>query len=275
MWWLLRIDLIVRFPLQLSYSRSMTSFWLLPLQASGSLPWTTAPPSHNISSVALCLISGTPSWAMYWTAEGSDWGAQAGVVSKGHYGGVPADILTLSAGACAESLKWGHPGVKRNCVKGKIEGVWLKLYSSWLISHILLIGVSEVHCHMSGSHLQSIPRWNWKLRISIWNSQRSKHTFLSRIWIMQECSPSFTRQTHGEQARIEEEQRVSQDKRLLHISWHHLLTKYFGFVIFIIVGTTWAWRSLLMWVSEDLSTTDTCTVRPDDSSLMSTKCSPE
>lgn len=47
MWWLLRIDLIVRSPLQLSYSRSMTSFWLLLLQASGSLPWTTAPPPQS------------------------------------------------------------------------------------------------------------------------------------------------------------------------------------------------------------------------------------
>lgn len=83
-------------------------------------------------------------------------------------------------------------------VAWKIEGAWLQVYSFWVISHILLIRVSEVHCQMSGSDLQSIPRWNWKPCISIWNSQRSKHTFLSPIWIMHECfffSPIHTTNT--------------------------------------------------------------------------------
>lgn len=194
------------------------------------------------------------------------------VSSHGHYGGVPADILTLSVGAWARSLKWGDPGVKRNCVKRKD---WRKLYSSWLISHILLIGVSEVHCHMSGSHLKSIPRWNWKLCISVWSSQRSKHTFLSLIWITQECSTSFTRQTHGEEARIEEEQTKSISRQEVA---SHFLTPPVDKVFWVCDfwnSTAWAWRSLLMWVSEDLSTTDACTVRPDYSSLMSTKCSQE
>lgn len=55
MWWLLRIDLIVRSPLQLSYSRSMTSFQLLLLQASGSLPRTKAPPQsqHQLRGTVL------------------------------------------------------------------------------------------------------------------------------------------------------------------------------------------------------------------------------
>lgn len=42
-----------------SYTRSMSSLWLLPLQTNPISPQTAAPLSHNTSLISLCLMSGT------------------------------------------------------------------------------------------------------------------------------------------------------------------------------------------------------------------------
>lgn len=195
-----RIDLIVPSPSSpaCSYSKSTTSLWLLLLQTSGSLPWTTAPclqSQHQLHGTVLNKWN-TITMAMYWTAEGID-GVPGCWPDDFHLNRSlwwrPCRQLDLMSWSVCPNFKvkdtWRkkkkiHLRRKTAYVAWKIEGAWLKLYSFWLISHLLLIRVSEVHCQISGSDLQSIPRWNWKLCISIWNSQRSKHTFLSPIWIM-------------------------------------------------------------------------------------------